>query len=205
MVARLAFLLVVAACASAPAHVRSTYGSRAGVHGEERRGRHAGVDFEAPEGSPVLAAADGVVAATMVDEPGCGNGVLLRHRPDVFTLVCHMKEVEVAPCRQVQRGDHLGTVGAAGGVAHVHFELCNHFCPRGHPDGDLRGTADPLAYSAGCYRRGRSVGRLGQARRWLTYPIACDRSQEPERPSAPGVGAETPCAKPIRPPAIGER
>lgn len=153
--------------------VLSEYGSHQGANNRHRFLRHAGVDFGGPPGSPVIAAADGAVS-DLVDGPmGCGRGVVLSH-PEFrrYTVYCHLQEILVRVGQEVARGEPIGLMGMTGdaaGVSHVHFELCTRAC-RSHADGDLRGTADPLKFSAGCFdpRRSYALGRLA-----LTYPVAC--------------------------------
>jgi len=87
-------------------------------------------------------------------------------------VYCHLQELLVRAGQEVARGEPIGRMGMTGnavGVSHVHFELCTRLC-RSHADGDLRGTADPLKFSAGCFdpRRSYPLGRLA-----LTYPVAC--------------------------------
>ena len=151
----------------------SEYASHQGANHLFRLLPHAGVDFGGPLGSPVIAAADGVVRE-LIDWPsGCGRGVILSH-PEFrrYTVYCHLQEILVRVDQEVARGEPIGRIGMSGmaaGVPHVHFELCTRVC-RSHADGDLRGTADPLRFSAGCFdpRRSYALGRLA-----LTYPVAC--------------------------------
>jgi murein DD-endopeptidase MepM/ murein hydrolase activator NlpD len=151
----------------------SEYGSYQGANNRHRLLPHAGVDFGGRLGSPVIAAADGVVS-DLVDWPtGCGRGVVLSH-PEFrrYTVYCHLQETVVREGQEVARGQPIGRMGMTGmaaGVSHVHLELCTRAC-RSHADGDLRGTADPLKFSAGCFDPRRSYAR---GRLVLTYPVAC--------------------------------
>ena len=74
--------------------VLSEYGSYQGANNRHRLLPHAGVDFGGPLGSPVIAAADGVVS-DLVDSPtGCGRGVVLSH-PEFrrYTVSCHLVRI----------------------------------------------------------------------------------------------------------------
>lgn len=85
---------------------------------------HSGVDLAAPTGSPVVAAADGVVA--YADWKGSyGLLVTLRHASGFETRFAHLSRVLVSPGQQVVRGQLLGLVGSTGRStgAHLHYEV----------------------------------------------------------------------------------
>ncbi len=153
--------------------VLSTYNSRDGANKLQRLLPHAGVDFGGPLGSPVIAAADGVVADLIDWPPGCGRGIILLHGEfKRYTAYCHLQDVLVRMGEEVARGRIIGRMGMSGnavGISHVHFELCTSAC-RSHADGDLGGTADPLKVAAGCFdpQKAYPLGRLA-----LTYPVPC--------------------------------
>lgn len=173
-------VLLVASAVSAAEEVAdvvvlSPYRSRLGANARPRLLPHAGVDFAAPVGTPVLAAADGVVSMLIDYEPGCGIGVVLSHpRFKRWTAYCHLTRALVTTGQAVARGERIGLSGASGnsaGVPHVHLELCTRACAS-HRDGDLRGTQDPLAAAVGCHdpQRVYPAGRFT-----LTLPIECRR------------------------------
>ena len=87
---------------------------------------HKGVDFAAPLGTNIKAAADGVVEFVGV-QSGYGNVVILAHPNKYSTLYAHMagfaSELKVGT--RVRQGDLLGTVGMTGLTTgpHVHFEF----------------------------------------------------------------------------------
>jgi murein DD-endopeptidase MepM/ murein hydrolase activator NlpD len=93
----------------------------------ERRGAwrmHTGVDFAAPEGTPVLAAQAGrVVLAEALS--GYGLTVMLEHPSGLQTLYAHLREIGVAVGQSLDQGQQLGTVGMTGTATgpHLHFEL----------------------------------------------------------------------------------
>jgi murein DD-endopeptidase MepM/ murein hydrolase activator NlpD len=160
---------------AAPVVVLSPYRSLVGANARQRLLPHAGVDFAAPVGTPVLAAADGVVSRLIDHAPGCGIGVVLSHPPfKRWTAYCHLTRATVAPRQAVARGEPIGLSGVSGnsaGVPHVHLELCTTACAS-HRDGQLRGTQDPLGAIVGCHDPGRvhPTDRLT-----LTLPIECRR------------------------------
>lgn len=88
------------------------------------RARHDGLDFSAPVGTPVYAAADGVVAeATFHGE--FGNVVDLDHGQGLMSRYAHLSEFSVKPGQLVRRGERLGSVGNTGRStgSHLHFEV----------------------------------------------------------------------------------
>jgi murein DD-endopeptidase MepM/ murein hydrolase activator NlpD len=90
---------------------------------------HAGVDLAAPAGTPILAAADGRVAAAGPAD-GYGHLIVLEHTIDgqpVATAYAHMPAtgIHVAAGDHVTAGQHIGDVGSTGNSTgpHLHFEL----------------------------------------------------------------------------------
>ena len=85
---------------------------------------HRGVDFAAPEGTPVLAARGGTVSEAGVD-PVLGNLVRIRHTGGFVTVYGHLAEIRVVLNQEVASGMIIGTVGSTGMTtgAHLHFEI----------------------------------------------------------------------------------
>lgn len=87
---------------------------------------HKGVDFVAPIGTKILAAADGVVEFAGVQQ-GYGNVVILRHHDKYSTLYAHMQDFEtgIEKGAKVKQGEVIGTVGMTGLTTgpHLHFEF----------------------------------------------------------------------------------
>lgn len=86
---------------------------------------HAGVDYLAPFGAPVLAAARGRVSFTGRQAGGWGKYVVVTHRAGVRTLYAHLSRIRLRVGRRVARGAVLGLVGMTGGATgpHLHFEV----------------------------------------------------------------------------------
>ncbi|MEA2672203.1 MAG: hypothetical protein QOG45_2423, partial [Chloroflexota bacterium] len=92
---------------------------------------HTGIDLAAPSGTPLHAAADGVVliAAASVDAAGrlvgYGNYVVVGHAAGFLTLYGHMSDVAVHSGDRVRQGEVIGYEGSTGNSTgpHVHFEI----------------------------------------------------------------------------------
>ncbi|KAB7647492.1 M23 family metallopeptidase [Polymorphobacter fuscus] len=85
---------------------------------------HQGVDFGAPSGSPIMAAASGTVAFA-APHGGHGNYVRLRHNADLTTGYAHMSRFAVKPGQRVTQGQVIGYVGSTGISTgpHLHYEV----------------------------------------------------------------------------------
>lgn len=161
-------------------YVLSGYRSLRGVNGKRRRGEHGGVDLAGEYKDPILAAADGVVAALWSRNTSCGIGVSIAH-PDVtpsnlYTMYCHMREATVSKGQRVKRGDVIGYIGRTGewaGVTHVHFVATTK--KEGHYDGFISGSRDPALFLVGCYD---PQERYDSSRFVLTAPIDCGGDSE---------------------------
>jgi len=90
-----------------------------------RDGRpHLGIDLAAPEGTPVRAACDGVVAYAGARLRGYGNLVILSHG-ELVTIYAHNSALLVREGDEVVRGGLIARSGATGHVTapHLHFEV----------------------------------------------------------------------------------
>ena len=86
---------------------------------------HAGKDFAAPEGTPVVAALSGTVLSSGL-AGGYGIAVELDHdQPKRRTLYGHLSEIYVKSGQKVRQGEVIGRVGSTGLSTgpHLHFEL----------------------------------------------------------------------------------
>jgi murein DD-endopeptidase MepM/ murein hydrolase activator NlpD len=91
---------------------------------------HAGVDFGASWGSPIVAAADGQVAAAGW-VGGYGRQVRIWHGGGLTTTYSHMSEIAAAPGSFVRRGQLIGYVGSSGLSTgpHLHYEVLKDGTP----------------------------------------------------------------------------
>jgi len=87
--------------------------------------RNDGVNFAAPAGTPVRAAAAGEVVYAGDQVPGFGNLVLVKHDGGWVTAYAHMGRVDVKMRDMVGQGQQIGQVGSTGGVVQpqLHFEV----------------------------------------------------------------------------------
>jgi murein DD-endopeptidase MepM/ murein hydrolase activator NlpD len=101
--------------------VRAPLGDRFGPRGLRF---HAGLDFPAPSGRRVRAAAAGRVAFAGWDASGFGNLIVIDHGGGVRTRYAHLSRFAVRSGRYVARGQVIGRVGASGRATgpHLHFE-----------------------------------------------------------------------------------
>jgi lysostaphin len=85
---------------------------------------HAGVDFAAPIGTPIFAAAGGVVASAEM-HPVYGNTVKIDHGNELATLYAHASKIVVKAGDIVKRGQKIAEVGTSGRSTgpHLHFEV----------------------------------------------------------------------------------
>ncbi|MBS1653714.1 MAG: peptidoglycan DD-metalloendopeptidase family protein [Bacteroidetes bacterium] len=86
---------------------------------------HAGLDFAAPQGTPIYATADGTVTTAGNTGNGYGNHVVINHGYGYETLYGHMVKVKVRSGEKVKRGEVIGWVGSTGKSTgpHCHYEV----------------------------------------------------------------------------------
>ena len=117
------------------APITSGFGPRVHpIYGDVRM--HSGIDFGASTGTPIHAAADGVVVSAG-PLGGYGNATVIDHGNGLATLYGHQSSIAVAPGQRVSRGQVIGYVGCTGLCTgpHLHFEV------------RVRGTpVDPMQY-----------------------------------------------------------
>lgn len=86
---------------------------------------HAGLDFSAPQGTPIYATADGTVRTAGLSDGGYGNYVVIDHGYGYETLYGHMLRIKGRRGQHVKRGEVIGYVGNTGKSTgpHCHYEV----------------------------------------------------------------------------------
>lgn len=111
-------------------------------------GEHDGLDFMAPLGDEVLAAADGTVSQVTRSRRGEGNVVVMEHPGGYSTKYAHLQDITVRKGQQVTRGTVIGHVGMSGlsFAPHLHYEVWKDtvLCD---PVNFLFGSVDPGEYA----------------------------------------------------------
>lgn len=89
-----------------------------------RAAMHSGLDFRAPAGAPIHAAADGRVSFVGT-KAGYGRVVEITHGNGMMTRYAHMSRFVARPGQQVNAGDVIGRIGSTGRSTgpHLHFEV----------------------------------------------------------------------------------
>ncbi len=118
----------------------SGFGMR--IHPIYKRAKmHTGLDFTAPEGTPVQATGDAVVEEITTDQSGYGTHIVLNHGYGYRTLYGHLSKTIVKQGQKIKRGEVIGLVGSTGTSTgpHLHYEVVNrgnkvdpiHYCMDG--------------------------------------------------------------------------
>ena len=144
--------------------------STAGTH--KRPWPHRGIDYAKPEGTLIIAPAQGKVTGVFEESASmqrfnCGNGVGIWHTGParkISTKICHMRTVHVKQGDIVEQGQRIGTVGRSGCRGtncdpHVHLEVLY----------DYR-LVNPKTRIGGCYEEGWTPS---DPEKPLVYPVRC--------------------------------
>jgi murein DD-endopeptidase MepM/ murein hydrolase activator NlpD len=86
---------------------------------------HAGLDFAAPQGTPIYATADGAIKVAGFSDGGYGNHVVINHGYGYETVYGHMVRIKARGGQRVKRGEIIGYVGSTGKSTgpHCHYEV----------------------------------------------------------------------------------
>jgi murein DD-endopeptidase MepM/ murein hydrolase activator NlpD len=144
---------------------------------------HTGVDIDAVEGAPILAAGPGIVVSAdwglFSEVPGnisdpYGMAVVVRHDfgykgQTLYTIYAHMSEIIAVVGQHVETGDVLGLVGDTGATTgpHLHFEVRVG-------DNTFFKTYNPELWTAPPQGWGVLVGRLTDDKGNLLYQFPVD-------------------------------
>lgn len=99
---------------------------------------HRGVDVAGPVGTPIVAAAAGIVEQAGWNSGGYGNIVEIRHPDGSMTRYAHNSRLNVSTGQSVRQGELIAEMGSTGYSTgpHLHFEV--------HPEGS--GAVNPVAF-----------------------------------------------------------
>jgi murein DD-endopeptidase MepM/ murein hydrolase activator NlpD len=108
------------------AFVWPVQGKVIGAFGSSKDGmKNDGINIAAPNGAPVVAAADGTIAYAGNELRGFGNMILIRHDGGYVTAYAHNASLLVKKGDKVKRGQTIARVGQTGAVfgPQLHFEI----------------------------------------------------------------------------------
>lgn len=120
-------------------YIWPTYGIVTSGFGQRLSGKiHTGIDIAGPIGTPIVAAASGVVVFAGWSTEGYGNLVTIRHPDGSLSLYGHNDRILVRQGQQVELGQQIAQMGTTGNSSgpHLHFEI--------HPQG--RVATNPRAF-----------------------------------------------------------
>jgi len=180
--------------------ILSRFGEWRGEGGAATPTRHAGIDIRATTGTPVLAAADGVVLRTGT-QAFAGRLIVIAHDANLATAYYHLSAIEVVAGQAVRRGEVIGRAGATGNATapHLHFAVCRR---EGAACGERidAGWEDPARHWIGANPCLVTWQTYPLQERRLTYPVPCQLAPAPDGP-AERAPAATPGARPSFRPA----
>jgi len=138
---------------------------------------HTGEDFAAPVGTPIFAAAGGVVVSAEL-HPDFGNMVEIDHGKGLSTMYAHTSRMFVKLGDFVRKGQKIAEVGTTGRSTgpHLHFEVHVNGAPQ-----------NPAKYLATLHPAAPAVEQTAAA-----HPRAAAVAEPAALPPAAPVGAATP-------------
>ena len=91
---------------------------------------HKGMDFAAPAGTPIYAAASGTVTSASYSD-NAGNMIVINHGNGLQTYYMHCNSMYVRAGQTVSKGQNIGAVGSTGNSSgpHLHFQVMQNGPP----------------------------------------------------------------------------
>jgi murein DD-endopeptidase MepM/ murein hydrolase activator NlpD len=105
----------------ASGRISGVYGSQRILNGEPRN-PHWGLDIAAPEGTPVIAPAGGIVTLAHPDLYFSGGTIFIDHGHGLVSAFLHLSEILVDVSQRVEQGELIGKIGATGRATGPHLD-----------------------------------------------------------------------------------
>lgn len=120
-----------------------------------RKYQHEGIDIAGASGTPIVAAASGIVVKAGWDDWGLGNALTIKHLDGSITVYGHNRRLLVSKGQEVIQGQIIAEMGSTGNstAPHLHFEI--------HPNGQI--AVDPLRVLAASTASVTSASRVQQS------------------------------------------
>ena len=129
----------------AKGRISGVYGSQRILNGEPRN-PHFGLDIAAPEGTDVLAPADGLITMTHPDLYFSGGTIILDHGQGLSSTFLHLSKILVEAGTFVKQGDLIARIGATGRASGPHLDWrMNWLDRRVNPQPLLAAIKEPVA------------------------------------------------------------
>lgn len=92
---------------------------------KKKKMMHRGIDFSCPEGTSIVATADGKVVKKEYNPKTYGRFIIIKHSDSYSTLYSQMSEFKVELGEEVKQGQVIGLVGSSGISTgpHLHYEI----------------------------------------------------------------------------------
>jgi len=140
----------------------SAWGFRTHPVTGEKSKFHNGADLAAPQGTPVIAPADGTIKYVLNNDI-CGYGYVIQHDDDTRTGYCHLSRLDVKKGQRVRAGQQIGLSGGKKGTKgagrstgpHLHFIVYKRQGASWEDENTVRGTdkdwptVDPMPFLEG--------------------------------------------------------
>lgn len=101
--------------------ISGVYGSQRILNGQPRQ-PHYGIDVAAPEGTPVMAPAGGIIRLAESDHYYTGGTVIIDHGHGITSAFLHMRDVRVKVGQEVKTGDVIALLSGTGRATGPHLD-----------------------------------------------------------------------------------
>lgn len=105
----------------AAGRISGVYGSQRILNGKPRR-PHFGLDVAAPVGTPIWAAADGIISLAATDMFFTGGTLIIDHGHGISSIYMHLSAVHVKKGDRVKKGQVVAALGSTGRATGPHLD-----------------------------------------------------------------------------------